>query len=125
MRRFWQRLTGRPIQFIESLPEPELPYTLTVEPSPVITLHNKAEVQLCVKNARLQELNGRIIIEPPKGWNVDQTEVAVQEVNLEKPLSVPLRLTTGNGRIGAVSGQLRLESQLRDETRPFTAQAPA
>jgi len=120
VRRFWQRLTGNPIQYIEALPETQKPHSFHLNPTPLIASGNEVQAQLCLDSARLQSLNGCLLIEPPQDWNVDQTEVAVSEVNLEKPLSVPLRFTTTHDGIGAFGGQLRLESQLRNEIEPFT-----
>lgn len=120
VRRSWQRVAGVAIQNLESLPEPKRSYVFGMSPSPLVTLNNEAKAQLEISNVRERPLKGRIRIEPATGWTVDCTEVPIENVLDGKPLSKDLHLTTGDERVGAFGGRLRLESELFDEEHPFT-----
>jgi hypothetical protein len=85
-----------------------------------VTLTRQVEAHLCADSVRGREIKGRIIVEPPPGWTVDRDTFPVEGLALDKPLKETLRLTTTDDRIGAADGQLRLETTLFDEARPFT-----
>jgi ribosomal protein S18 acetylase RimI-like enzyme len=118
-RRIWQRAKGLEPQR-EALPVPARPHDLGLLPDPLVTLSGRAEAQLHVDSVREFKLEGRVVIEPPPGWVIDRAELPLEGVAREKPLSETVRLTATGDRVGAASGQLRLEGAVFDEVRPFT-----
>jgi ribosomal protein S18 acetylase RimI-like enzyme len=118
-RRIWQRTTGLESRR-EALPVPARPHGLRLVPEPLVTLDGQVEAQLRVDSVREFKLEGRVVIEPPLGWAVDRTEFPVEGVARERPLSETVRLTATGDRVGAASGQLRLEGAVFDEVRPFS-----
>jgi hypothetical protein len=65
-------------------------------------------------------VEGRLIVEPPEGWRAEPSEFALQELKREQPLEATVRLEAASDKIGAFSGQLRLESSRFDASEPFT-----
>jgi RimJ/RimL family protein N-acetyltransferase len=120
IRRAWQRTVSAATQRPEILPEPGRAHQVDLSPSPVVTLNGQIEVQLHANNVRERALQGRLILEPPAGWQVDRAEFPLEKLALDTPLAETLRLTATNDRIGAAGGQLHLETDLFDEVRPFT-----
>lgn len=116
VRRAWQRTQGTTGAQLE----PELPHAFGLAPAPLLTLNGYVEATLQVDTVRKREMQGRVVVEPPPGWTVDRAEFPLEGLNVKKPLAETLRLTAGDERVAAVEGQLRLESDRFDESRPFT-----
>jgi hypothetical protein len=85
-----------------------------------VTCGGQVEARLHANSVRQRQLQGRLIVEPPPGWTADPVEFPLEGLSSEKPLEEALRLTTAGGPIGAVDGQLQMESAQFDEARPFT-----
>ncbi|MFN2272468.1 MAG: GNAT family N-acetyltransferase [Anaerolineae bacterium] len=122
VRRVWQRVSGvsQPDDVFAPLPASDDAHAFGLLPAPLVTLSGEVEARLGVANIRERELNGRLVIEPPAGWTVDRTALAVEGVTSEKSLTETLRLTAADDRAGAYGGRLLLESEMLDEARPFT-----
>jgi GNAT superfamily N-acetyltransferase len=117
VRRAWQRTTGTTTEWSEESGQPQ---TFDLLPSPLVTLNDQVEARLRADNVRKRALQGHIVVEPPPDWKVDRAEFTVEGLLDEKPLEETVRLAATNGRVGAFSGQLRLEGDQFDEARPFT-----
>ncbi|MCP4540759.1 MAG: GNAT family N-acetyltransferase [Chloroflexi bacterium] len=120
VRRVWQRTVGAVPQQPEIVPEPDRPHAFGVSPAPLVTLNGQIEASLYANSIRKREMQGRIVIELPSGWTVDQAEFPIESLTCKKPLAETLRLTATDKRIGAAGGQLRIEGNQFDEIRPFT-----
>ncbi|MEE8389700.1 MAG: GNAT family N-acetyltransferase [Anaerolineae bacterium] len=120
VRRAWQRTMGITPQQPEALAEPDRPHAFGLSPTPLMTLSSQVEARFYADSVREREMQGRVVVETPSGWAVDRAKFPVEGLTSEKSLTKVLRLTTTDDRIGAVDGQLRLETDRFDETRPFT-----
>jgi len=120
VRRAWQRTAGTSAQRPDAFPQPVRSHTFDLLPAPLITLNGQIEARLCANSVRKRETKGRIAIEPPPGWQVTHADFSVESLTLEQPLEEAVHLVATNGRIGAASGQLCLETTGFNETRPFT-----
>jgi RimJ/RimL family protein N-acetyltransferase len=120
VRRAWQRTVGTMPQRPEIMPEASRPHALGLSPTPLVTLNGQVEASLTANSVRDLEMQGRVVVEPPSGWTMDQAEFPIEGLTRKKPLEQTLQLTATDEQIGAVSGQLRMEANLFDEVRPFT-----
>jgi len=120
VRRAWQRIAGTAARRPEPLPEPARSHAFGLSPVPLVTLTGQVETRLCTDSVREREMKGRIIVEPPPGWQVDGAEFSLEGLAREKPLEETLHLAAPDTKIGAVAGQLHLETTQFDEVRPFT-----
>ncbi len=122
VRRAWRRMTGTPIgaHAPEGAPQSDRAHTFGLLPAPLVTLNGRVEATLSADSVREREMQGRIIVEPPPGWTTDRRDFPVEGLALEEPLEKVLHLTASDERVGAASGQLRLEADPFDEVRPFT-----
>ena len=123
VRRAWQRATGvttERTQRPESLPKPDRPHAFGLLSTPLVTLNGQVEATLYANSIREREMQGRFVVEPPPGWTVDRAEFPVESLAFKKPLEETLHLTATGDRVGAVDGQLRLETTQFDEIHPFT-----
>jgi ribosomal protein S18 acetylase RimI-like enzyme len=120
VRTAWQRTTGRIAQHVKALPRSDRPHAFGLSPTPLVTLGRQIEAMLYANTTREREVRGRIVVEPPPGWTVDRSESLVEGVSCKRALEESLRLSATSDRVGADSGQLRLEGELFDEVRPFS-----
>ena len=119
VRRIWQRLAGRERTRRTQLgPRREL--EIGFDPSPVISLNGHANTSLRVDSLRKVALDGRLVIEPPDGWQAEPTEFAIDKLKHGQALVEPVQLSTHSENVGAVTGTLRLEGSRFDVTKPFT-----
>jgi ribosomal protein S18 acetylase RimI-like enzyme len=118
VRRIWVRMMGQSPPHTQPRPGRKLEFGF--DPSPVITLSDRAEVMLRADNVRELPIDGRIVVEPPEGWRADPTEFTLNELNHERPLVAPVRLDTTTAGVGAYTGQLYLKSNRFDAAEPFS-----
>ena len=119
VRRIWQRTVGASQPKPENMPEPERAYTFRLSPTPLVTMRDAVKAQCLVDNIRDRALQGRVSVQPPAGWMLDRTEMQLKDIRNGKPFSEEIQLSASDGRVGAFSGQLRLETELFDEDDSF------
>jgi len=119
VRRIWQRLTGHE-RTRRALEEPRHELEVGFEPSPLVSINDQINTTLRVDSVRKVALNGRLVIEPPHGWQAEPTEFAIDELKHGQALVEHVRLSTRSENVGAVTGTLRLEGNRFDVTKPFT-----
>ncbi|MFX1504878.1 MAG: GNAT family N-acetyltransferase [Promethearchaeota archaeon] len=87
----WKRV--RELAYYLSKNQVLSPLQQNIEPTPYLSVDiprsqlligNKlSEVQITLKSIRLMPLNGRLIIEAPKGWTITPSEFEITDLNLE------------------------------------------
>ncbi|MCP4514518.1 MAG: hypothetical protein GY824_04720, partial [Delftia sp.] len=120
VRRAWERLSGQPARGLQTPPRMGRKLKFGFDPSPVLNLNGQAKATLRVDSVRELPVEGRLIVEPPDGWRAEPTEFTLQELKHEQPLETTVQLEAKSDKIGAFSGQLRLESSRFDASEPFS-----
>jgi RimJ/RimL family protein N-acetyltransferase len=96
VRRIWQRITGKSIKTNAATAAqlaPTLPYKLSAQPAPVITLSNQIETTLTAENAQKLALNGTVKLELPTGWQANRTMFEVDNVEQGEAWQQSIQIT--------------------------------
>jgi ribosomal protein S18 acetylase RimI-like enzyme len=120
VQRAWARIIGQPERAQRLPPQPRHKLELEFDPSPVMLAQDRASVTLRADNVRELPLEGRVVVEPPEGWEAEPHEFALEELKQNQPLVAQLELKASEADIGASTGELRLTGNRFDLTQPFT-----
>ncbi|MBV7327818.1 hypothetical protein KFU94_06070 [Chloroflexi bacterium TSY] len=130
IRRIWQSIRGdqatpRNLREFDNcaMPTAAPPHRVRLLPDPLITLADEVEATLHAENVRPVKLNGSITLELPDGWSSDVADmnglrIDVSDLATKNELTRAIKLTAPS-RVGASVGQLRLSTQIANETTPI------
>ncbi|MFX0209421.1 MAG: GNAT family N-acetyltransferase, partial [Candidatus Hodarchaeota archaeon] len=97
----------------------QTPYLSVDIPKGQLFIGNKlAEIQINLKSIRLMPLNGRLIIEAPKGWTITPSEFEITNLNLNNPREFKCKLELPKNIIfGTYNLKIDIECPEKRETK--------
>ncbi len=102
------------------LAEAKRHFDIDLTPAPLVTVDDEITAALRIETTREYQLNGEAVIYAPPGWTAAPQQVAVSEVNNAAPAETPVVLRATKPNIGAAQGQLSLQTDGFDASRPFS-----
>ncbi|MFQ5614885.1 MAG: GNAT family N-acetyltransferase [Anaerolineales bacterium] len=122
VRQTWRRLRDLAHTRIPDAPlaKAKQHFEIGFSPSPLLTIDDEITAELTASTTREYKLTGKITIHPPPGWVTEPDQAAISGVDHKSPATETVTLRAAAPRVGAVSGQLRLQTPAFDASRPFT-----
>ena len=116
VRRVWQQACGDD----RALPTTGNARQLRLTPDPLLTLSETASATLELDNLRRLPVAGEISLQPPAGWQAEQTCWQVADLTHGQEFSEAVRLQAASSTVGAAGGQIQWRGTLSDHNVRFT-----
>jgi hypothetical protein len=98
--------------------EPTSYLSVDIPKSQLLIGNKLSEIQITLKSIRLMPLNGRLIIEAPKGWTITPSEFEITNLNLNSPQEFKCKLKLPENVIfGTYNLKFDIECPEKRETR--------
>ena len=124
VRAWWQTVAGDgPDEFVPRVRETRRGLTFGLEPAPLLIPPSGTKATFFARSAGKHRVDGRLSLRTPKGIRADCGAESVESLNIDRPLSRPLRLSrTGRGR---KPGAANLTTTLTSEEAVWTEETDA